>query len=304
MGVFKKQKSIFTILFLLIVAAHPPYTFAANPFQKCELFLKNLFVSKPQIIKEPPAASKIYPNSASELLEMGELQRALWKSKSPVFHKQVEDFLQRAVIVSTETGIGGKSGAQKVLLEGIIDGKKIRVPAILKNSSVDREIAAHKIDQFLKTELTPLITVRQCGNQKCSIQLFVGDAVSGKDLNIERWSGYDDTTMDMYDYLISNTDRHHENFLITLDERRLVAIDHGQSLGFHGFRNTLSPKNLNIVWDEKTNKFFSELKNLSDEKIRNALEEFLTQNELEDLLIRKQKLIEYLEKSAANAGAH
>lgn len=294
MGELKKGMILAVIFFSLNAEA-------ATPFEKCGLFFKSLFTSQPRIRLSIPKSNKVYPSSVEELLAMGEFQRALWKSKSLELNRTIKSFLKNSVVVETTMNIGGKSGARKVILEGWIDGKKIRTTAILKNSSVDREIAAHELDKLLGTDLTPMITTRQCGNQNCSIQLFVDNTISGKDLNIERWSGTDDPAVEMYDYLISNTDRHHENFLFTLDEHRLVAIDQGQTLGFHGFRNTLSPKGLNVKWDANTKKFFNSLKTLPDEKIIERLKPLLMKSELDDLLVRKKKLLEYLEKLTPDA---
>lgn len=103
-----------------------------------------------------------------------------------------------------------------------------------------RERAAYLVDRFLSFNLVPPTVIREIDGQIGSFQQFIPDAVLGikvaKDKLME--DPYQQQLMRMwvFDYIIHNSDRHNENFLLhePLDESDLVgkkihAIDNGLS---------------------------------------------------------------------------
>lgn len=92
------------------------------------------------------------------------------------------------------------------------------------------ERAAYLVDRFLGFNFVPPTTIREIDGRTGSLQRFIGDAKSGKELlGEEKEKIPDDEKMklNIFDFLISNTDRHSGNYLVK--DGRIVAIDHGYS---------------------------------------------------------------------------
>jgi predicted nuclease of predicted toxin-antitoxin system len=109
-----------------------------------------------------------------------------------------------------------------------------------------------------------------------------------------------------FDNLIANEDRHQNQYLITKDWR-MILIDHSRS-----FRTT-KKFTKKLIYDEKYKEgprlmkelpraFYEKLKALNSELIKNMVGEYLTDKEIEAVLIRKDLIIKWLDKRIKKLG--
>jgi hypothetical protein len=107
-------------------------------------------------------------------------------------------------------------------------------------SNYKKEIAAYKIDKLLKLNHVPITKVAQVNGAKGSLQYFISEANSARDLNdvdyhhplkSGKWThsrGRTELprTIRLFDFFINNRDRNLDNYLIS-DDGRIILIDHG-----------------------------------------------------------------------------
>lgn len=97
-----------------------------------------------------------------------------------------------------------------------------------------RERASFIVDKTLQLNLVPTTVVRNLGSGygEGSLQKFIPDTMTGWQFNAVNYPklGVEYAKMEILDYIIYNTDRHRENYL--MKNYRLYAIDN--SLTFNG----------------------------------------------------------------------
>ena len=107
-----------------------------------------------------------------------------------------------------------------------------------------------------------------------------------------------------FDNLLANKDRNEGDFLYTEDWRMLL-IDHSRA--FH----TSKKYTKKLIWDENSKPlpmpmrqlprvFVEKLKSMNFEKIKNAVGEYLTDKEIECVLIRRDLVIENITNVSKN----
>lgn len=288
MGVLKIT-TIIVVIFLCLKAE------AASPFQKCGMFFRSLFVSEEKPVLAVPKSDRIYPKSKTQLIREGELQRAIWLSNDPELVSKVENFLKTANIVKEEKIARGATQSKKVTLEGVIDGNKISINTIQKTMGHQSEVAFYELEKKFGLSISPVTVEREVGlNQKTSHQLFVDNAIAAEDLNRLKRGDHELMTLDMLDYLTGNYDRP-GNYLITLDQARIVSIDGG--FAFTKVRpGYLKPHSLAGKLDENSISFFNKLKTMPDQEIVQTLEPYLDQAAISDVLLRRKNLVEFMQK--------
>jgi hypothetical protein len=110
-----------------------------------------------------------------------------------------------------------------------------------------------------------------------------------------------------FDNLIANEDRHQNQYLIT-EDWRMILIDHSRS-----FR-TSKKFTKKLIYDEKYKEgptfimkeipkdLYEKLKSLNTEVIKEVVGEYLTDKEIEATLIRRDLIVEWLDKRIKKMG--
>lgn len=228
-----------------------------------------------------------------------------------------EEFLETAEIVGQEQPFNEREAVTKpwvLTLEK--DGVQKR--ALWKNPEgrmkgyVENwrwEIAAYRLDKYLDLNMVPPTMEKRFQEDRGSCQLWIDAWISLKDkyeqnikipsYKIFHWNRalY---LQRAFDNLIANEDRHQNQFLIMKDWR-MILIDHSRS-----FR-TAKKFTKNLIYDEKYKEgprlmaelpraFVEKLKNLNVEVIKDIVGEYLTDQEIEAVLIRRDLILDWLDK--------
>lgn len=96
-----------------------------------------------------------------------------------------------------------------------------------------RERAAYLVDRFFGINLVPPTVVREIDGNIGSVQRFIADARTGYQISYNEKRTHsafrveEIIRMRVFDYIISNSDRHDGNYLVK--DGKLYAIDHGLS---------------------------------------------------------------------------
>lgn len=234
-----------------------------------------------------------------------------------------EDFLKNAEVVGQEQPFSDREAVTKpwkLTLEK--DG--VTKNALWKNCEgrmrgfVENwrwEIAAYLLDKHLGLNMVPPTVEKRFQNNRGSCQLWVDAKMSLKDkyeqdiktppYKIFPWNRalYLQRALDN---LIANEDRHQNQFLIT-EDWRMILIDHSRS--FH----TSGKFAKKLIYDEKYKEgprlmkqlprvFVEKLKGLDMESIKGVVGEYLTDKEIEYVLIRRDLILEWLDKQIKKEG--
>lgn len=228
-----------------------------------------------------------------------------------------EEFLETAEIVGQEQPFSEREAVTKpwvLTLEK--DGVQKRVlwknPEGRMKGYVENwrwEIAAYRLDKYLDLNMVPPTMEKRFQEDRGSCQLWIDAWISLKDkyeqnikipsYKIFHWNRalY---LQRAFDNLIANEDRHQNQFLIMKDWR-MILIDHSRS-----FR-TAKKFTKNLIYDEKYKEgprlmaelpraFVEKLKNLNVEVMKDIVGEYLTDQEIEAVLIRRDLILDWLDK--------
>lgn len=171
------------------------------------------------------------------------------------------------------------------------------------------EIAAYLLDKHLGLNMVPPTVEKRFQNNRGSCQLWVNAKMSLKDkyeqnINTPSYKVFP-WNRALYlqralDNLIANEDRHQNQFLIT-EDWRMILIDHSRSFRTSG---KFAKK---LIYDEKHKEgprlmkqlpraFVEKLKALNMESIKGVVGEYLTDKEIEYVLIRRDLILKWLDK--------
>lgn len=234
-----------------------------------------------------------------------------------------EDFLKTAEIVGQEQPFSDREAVTKpwrLTLEK--DG--VTKNALWKNCEgrmkgfVENwrwEIAAYMLDKHLGLNMVPPTVEKRFQNNRGSCQLWVDAKMSLKEKYEQKiktpsykvfpWNRalY---LQRAFDNLIANEDRHQNQFLIT-EDWRMILIDHSRTFRTSGkFAKRL-------IYDEKYKEgprlmkqlpraFVEKLKGLNHENIKGVVGEYLTDKEIEFVLLRRDLIIKWLENEIKKEG--
>jgi hypothetical protein len=244
-----------------------------------------------------PAATQFLPEEVAE--------RPKW-----------EEFLTMAEIVGQEQMKGSeavtspwqltlsKDGQQHFALWKNIDIRTGRYP-----DSWKWEIAAYRVDKLLDLNMVSATVERRFQGDRGSIQIFAEAEMSLKqkmERNIKMPSYkifYWNRALYLqrfFDNLIGNEDRHQNNYLITKDWR-LILIDHSRS-----FR-TAKKFTTELLYTEKRSEgpmemkelprtLVDKLKALTAESVKAAVGEYLTDEEVKAVLLRRDLMLLEIDK--------
>lgn len=183
------------------------------------------------------------------------------------------------------------------------------------------EIAAYRLSKHLGLDMVPPTVEKRFRNDRGSCQLWIGNSITLKykeDNNIKTpshkifWWNRALYLQRAFDNLIANEDRHQNQFLIIRDEEdfqkdfRMILIDHSRT-----FRT--SKKFLKLIYDEKykegprlmnelPREFFEKLKGLTAESIKEIVGEYLTDDEIEAVLVRRDLIVDWVNNRIKKVG--
>lgn len=176
------------------------------------------------------------------------------------------------------------------------------------------EIAAYLFDRYLGLNMIPPTVEKRFHNNRGSCQLWVDSEMTLKTkvqkkikvpnikvfyynraLNLQRF----------FDNLIGNEDRHQNNYLITSDWR-ILLIDHSRSFRTGRKWTTQLPygeKNREgLVHKDMPREIYEKMKGLTFDEIKGFVGEYLTDDEINAVLARKDLIIEHLDKMIEKNG--
>jgi len=177
------------------------------------------------------------------------------------------------------------------------------------------EIAAYRLDKLLGLNMISPTVEKKFRGERGSCQLWVDYWIKAKHKNEQnikvlsykvfsynranylRWA---------FDNLIANEDRHSGNIFITKDWR-IILPDHSRS-----FRTT-KKFTKNLIYTEKHKEgpkimkelpraFVEKLKSLNFEIIRDTVGEYLTEKEINAVLLRRDLILEYVDERIKKLG--
>jgi hypothetical protein len=177
------------------------------------------------------------------------------------------------------------------------------------------EIAAYRMDKHLGLNMVPPTVEKRFQGNRGSCQLWVEDTMTMKhkeDNDIEtppaKIYSFNNCVFlqRAFDNLIANEDRHLNQILIT-EDWRLLLIDHSRS-----FR-TQKKFTTKLIYDEKHKEgqrlmkalprsFYANMKALEAGTIREVVGEYLTDKEIEAVLLRRDLIVEWVEKRIEELG--
>jgi hypothetical protein len=234
---------------------------------------------------------------------------------------EVEEFLKKAKFVAKEPLGAGVSGSLKVTLERngtkqfavlkTIDQKR---PGAQKNAAGEieidfqdswkTEIAAYEMDKLLGLGMVPATVPRSSPyeDKPASLQLWVEASLTEAKRRqraiippeAERWA-QQFSSMNVFDALIYNTDRHPDNLLIseTFDVR---LIDHSRS-----FRPNGELRNKDDLI-RVSRSLMSRIEKLTKQEATRKLGDYLTLKQIDGLMTRRQLLLDLVAKNVKQYG--
>jgi hypothetical protein len=178
------------------------------------------------------------------------------------------------------------------------------------------EIAAYRLSNYMGLNMVPPTVEKRFQENRGSCQLWVDFWKNFEDIINEKKQPPSLKVAAFYralylqrafDNLIANVDRHRRNYLIT-EDWRLILIDHSRS-----FRtDKASTKKLiydekykegpNFIMAELPRKFVEILKGLDFKVIKDVVGEYLTDDEINTSLLRRDLIIAWLDKRIKEMG--
>lgn len=107
-----------------------------------------------------------------------------------------------------------------------------------------REIMAYSLDKELGFDIVPPTVEKEIGGRVGSLQLFIPpkeadwQSESMDTVSVSKEQFLDYFRLALFDYIIQNPDRNAENYLVTNDQSKCYAIDHGYILPPGGCRKS------------------------------------------------------------------
>jgi hypothetical protein len=221
--------------------------------------------------------------------------------------RDFEKFLMNADIVSVKDVGSGVNEPKKITLAK--EGLTLRAiwKPILRGrhewawESYQAEVAAYKLDRLLGLDMVPPTVVRDIGGEVGSLQLWVEGCKLYVDVQeeapqTEHWERQL-SEMKLFDQLISNKDRYPRNYMVDA-KWNLVLIDHSQA--FWSTKELESdPEKLPDRFDRK---MVEKLKDMELQSLQFRLDRLLLDPQIETITVRRDALLDYLNKLIAEKG--
>ena len=226
-----------------------------------------------------------------------------------------EEFLKTADIVEEQQLGSGKAVSAPWILtlekNGISRNAIWKKPEGLVGGYLESwkwEIAAYRLDKYLELNMVPPTVEREFQGKRGCCQLWVTTEMDLRKKTREKLETPSDKVYNWnnsiylqraFDNLIANEDRHQGNILITKDWR-VILIDHSRS-----FR-TSEEFTAKLIYTEKHKQgpmimrklpraFVEKLKTLNFKLIKDVVGEYLTDKEIEAVLMRRDLILEEID---------
>jgi len=164
------------------------------------------------------------------------------------------------------------------------------------------EVAAFVLDRLLELNAVPPAVIRQIDGTRGSAQLWIEDSFSildrrGSGREPPDWDAYNNQVrqMTVFDNLINNVDRNQTNAVIDV-HWKIWYIDHTRA--FLRGRSLYDPERIVRVG----RRLWGRLQDVSDEEIREVLEPYLDRPEIQDLLVRRRRLVAHIRELIRTEG--
>jgi len=230
---------------------------------------------------------------------------------------EIEQFLLKAKVVERRELSTGITNSQRALLD---DGKfrhhaHIQTVDITKTSfqtvsgtelnfrdSYKYNIAAYELDKLLELNMVPVSVERKVGTIG-AVTWWVDDTLmtelerKKKKLEPPDLSSWNQQMYlcRVFDQLIYNTDRNLGNLVITKDWQ-IWLIDHTRA--FRTMKDLRSFENL-VECDRR---LLAKLRELTKDVVKRALDRYLNPSEIEGLLARRDKIVNFFDEQIAKKG--
>jgi hypothetical protein len=237
---------------------------------------------------------------------------------SQLTREQQEQFLLRAKVIRSETLSVGITNSQRVTLD---DGRlthdaQFQSVDIFKpryetgsgteinfRDSYKFNIAAYRLDKLLGLNMVPVSVERKVAGKTGAVTWWVDDVLMmEKDRYLKRIEPPDQEAWNrqiyqarVFSQLVANTDPNLGNFLITKNWT-LWTIDFTRA--FRAQKDLMDPRELTCI----DPRFQQALKGLSEEAVKRDTGRYLGNWEVEGLLARRDKIVEFFERKAAEQG--
>ena len=231
---------------------------------------------------------------------------------------QMEEFLLTARIVQHKALSVGVTNSQRATLD---DGKlkhdaHIQTVDISKDSfqtargpemnfrdSYKFNMAAYELDKLLELNMVPVSVERKALGDMAAVTWWVDDTLmtelerKKKKIEPPDQHSWNQQMYDcrVFDQLIYNTDRNLGNLVISKDWK-IWLIDHTRA--FRMMKDLQTPQNL-VQCDRK---LLAKMRELSKEVLNEKLARYLTDREIEGLLARRDKIVQYFDTLIAQKG--
>jgi hypothetical protein len=183
------------------------------------------------------------------------------------------------------------------------------IKGIFKKGSGEKEhagseVTTYLIDRMLGLDIVPITVFRKHGEEIGSLQLFVesdGRAYRGRAFKKAKdFPEGESLKIDFLDYLIRNTDRHIENALFNKTRNKLIAIDHGYSLGNPNRAYGKPPAiPLSLFQTKEGAEIFARLKALNNTELHRKFDPLIGESAARGFISRKGSAIKAIETSLA-----
>ncbi len=221
-------------------------------------------------------------------------------------HAEFEEFLRTAPIDRIEKVGEGVTDPDRAFFSGgglaACALVKILPPKRYRGfwESYKSEIAAYELDRLLDLDMVPVTVERRIKGDRSSVQLWLNDcqllreAGSAIPARPREW-GRQVCRQRIFDALSANIDRNAGNILIDGDWN-LILIDHSRA-----FIKNETPHLDEIVQADR--QIFAALKALDEQSLNQRVKPWLfDKNSVKDLLERRDKIVERLEKLIQDRG--
>lgn len=234
--------------------------------------------------------------------------------------ESLEEFLLNAEIVKSEdVGEGVTKPLKLYLSKGDKEAKGVwKNPEGIQEGYLEGwryEIAAYRMDKLLGLNMIPPTVERELEGKKGSLQYWVTSEFSLLEVmeeNIEMPASTRELREKgkylarVFDSLIANEDRTQQNILYTKDWRTIL-IDHSRSFrSSEKFTKNLMYGKNGIIGDNPFRRlpreFVEKIERLDHEKIRSAVRDYLTEKEIEAILIRKKLILDEIKAMIEEKG--
>jgi hypothetical protein len=227
-----------------------------------------------------------------------------------------EKFLETAEITDKRQLGGGEAAAAPWRLalekEGIKHYALWKNPEGMQKGYLEGwkwEIAAYRLDRYLKLNMVPPAVEREFQGKPGCCQLWVTaemdlrkkarEKIRTPSYKVFHWNNaiY---LQRAFDNLIANVDRHLGNILVTKDWR-MILVDHTRSFGttekfttelIYTEKHPAGPKTMKSL----PRTFVEKLKAMNSDLIKEIVEDYLTHEEIEAVLIRRDLILKEIDK--------